>query len=146
MWFISEAISEDKAFYECEPPHDKTNKMAFAPSEDSDQPGHPPNLIRVFTVRSMGSWGPNVSSCGQRRLIRLGVQTGRTPRLICVFSGRSGHFVGFVMRRLMYILRVESESDCGSRGRWFDWPGHISFIKTDHAHFFTDRKRQLSDV
>ena len=25
-----------------EPPHDKTNKMTGAPSEDSDQPGHPP--------------------------------------------------------------------------------------------------------
>ena len=24
-----------------EPPHDKTNKLACAPSEDSDQPGHP---------------------------------------------------------------------------------------------------------
>ena len=24
-----------------EPPHDKTNKMACVPSEDSDQPGHP---------------------------------------------------------------------------------------------------------
>ena len=24
-----------------EPLHDKTNKMAYAPSEDSDQPGHP---------------------------------------------------------------------------------------------------------
>ena len=31
-----------------EPPHDKTNKMACAPSEDSDQPGHPPSLIRAF--------------------------------------------------------------------------------------------------
>ena len=38
-----------------EPPHDNTNKMACAPSEDSDQPGHPPSLIRVFTVHSMGS-------------------------------------------------------------------------------------------
>ena len=28
-----------------EPPHDKNNKMAYAPSEDSDQPGHPPSLI-----------------------------------------------------------------------------------------------------
>ena len=26
-----------------------------APSEDSDQPGHPPSLIRVFAVRLMGS-------------------------------------------------------------------------------------------
>ena len=34
---------------------DKTKKMACAPSEDSDQPGHLPSLIRVFTVRSMGS-------------------------------------------------------------------------------------------
>ena len=34
-----------------EPPHDKTNKMACAPSEDSDQLGHLPSLIRVFAVR-----------------------------------------------------------------------------------------------
>ena len=40
---------------EYEPPHDQTNKMAFAPSEDSDQPGHPPSLSRVFAVLSMGS-------------------------------------------------------------------------------------------
>ena len=38
-----------------EPLHDKTNKMACTPSEDSDQPGRPPSLIRVFTVRFMGS-------------------------------------------------------------------------------------------
>ena len=38
-----------------EPRHDKTNKMACAPSEDSDQPGHPPSLIRVFGVCSVGS-------------------------------------------------------------------------------------------
>ena len=34
-----------------EPPHDKTNKMTFAPSEDSDEPGHPPSLNRVFALR-----------------------------------------------------------------------------------------------
>ena len=45
-----------------EPPHDKTNKVTCAPSEDSDQsghppslPGHPPSLIRVVDVCSMGS-------------------------------------------------------------------------------------------
>ena len=36
--------------------HDKTNKMACAPSEDSDQPGHPPGLIRVFAVRMKKPW------------------------------------------------------------------------------------------
>ena len=48
-----------------EPHRNKTNKMAGAPSEDSDQPGHPPSLIRVFAVRLMGSEGPKLSSCGQ---------------------------------------------------------------------------------
>ena len=38
-----------------EPQHDKTNKMTCAPSEDWDQPGHPPSLIRVFLVRSLGN-------------------------------------------------------------------------------------------
>ena len=51
-----------------EPPHDKTNKMTCAPSKDSDQPRHMPNLIRVLAVRSMGSRGPKVSSYGQGRL------------------------------------------------------------------------------
>ena len=45
-----------------EPPHDKTNKMTFVPSE----PGHPLSLIRVFAVRSMGSLGPSFASGGQR--------------------------------------------------------------------------------
>ena len=49
-----------------EPPHDK--KMTCVPSEDSDQPGHPPSLIRVFAVHSMGSLGPNFATGGQRRL------------------------------------------------------------------------------
>ena len=31
----------------CEPPHDKSIRMAGAPSEDSDQPGHPPSLISL---------------------------------------------------------------------------------------------------
>ena len=35
--------------------HDKIYEMACAPSEDSDQPGHPPSLIRVFAVHTMGS-------------------------------------------------------------------------------------------
>ena len=33
-------------------------------------------------------------------------QTERMSRLICVFAGRNGHFVGFVMRRLMYTLQL----------------------------------------
>ena len=39
-----------------EPQHDKTNKMTCAPSEVSDQLGHPPSLIRVFAVRMRKYW------------------------------------------------------------------------------------------
>ena len=30
-----------------EPPHDKTNKITFVPSEDSNQPGHALSLISL---------------------------------------------------------------------------------------------------
>ena len=54
--FLKSPLSAWNIFYSIyEPPHDKTNKMICAPSEDSDQPGHPPRLIRVFAVRSMDS-------------------------------------------------------------------------------------------
>ena len=34
-----------------EPAHDKTNKITCGPSEDSDQSGHSPSLIKFFAVR-----------------------------------------------------------------------------------------------
>ena len=46
----------------------KTNRMTCAPFEESDRPGQPTCLIRVFAVRSIGSYGLKVPSCGQRRL------------------------------------------------------------------------------
>ena len=54
-----------------EPPRDKTNKMACAPSEDSDQPGHPPSLIRVFAVRMKKALVLSYPLSAQLRLIRL---------------------------------------------------------------------------
>ena len=51
-----------------EPPHDKTNKMACAPSEDSDQPGHLPSLIRVFAVRMKKAWVLSYPLSAQPRL------------------------------------------------------------------------------
>ena len=63
--------------------------MACAPSEDSDQPGHPPSLIRVFAVRMKKDWDLSYPLSAQRM-----------PRLIRGFAGRTCHFVGFVTRRL----------------------------------------------
>ena len=45
-------------FLTFEQDHDKSNKMNCEASEDSDQSGHPPSLIRVFAVRSVGSGCP----------------------------------------------------------------------------------------
>ena len=42
------------------------------PSEDSDQPGHPPGLINVFVVRMKKAWVLSYPLSAQRRLIRLG--------------------------------------------------------------------------
>ena len=82
-----------------EPLHVETNKMTFAPSDDSDQPGHAPSLIKVFAVRmkehSVLSYP--LSACENSD------QTVRMPRLIWVIGGRTDHFVGFVMRRLIHF-------------------------------------------
>ena len=48
--------------------HEKTNKMACAQSEDSDQSGHPPSLIRLYAVRLNVLSYPKST---QRKLIRL---------------------------------------------------------------------------
>ena len=72
--------------------------MTCAPNEDSDQPGYPPSLIRVFAVEPMGGQEPKASSYGQQRPY----QTGRIPKLIRVFAGGTEHFVGFVVLWLIY--------------------------------------------
>ena len=51
-----------------EPPHDKTNKMACPPSEDSDQLEHSPSLIRVFAVRTKKAWIISYPLSAQQRL------------------------------------------------------------------------------
>ena len=92
-----EIISANKIIYE--PPHDKTNKMACAPSEDSDQPGHPPRLIRVFVVRLKEAWVLSYPLSAQRRLWSDWADAQADLSLRWAYS----HFVGFVMRRLNYI-------------------------------------------
>ena len=47
--------------------HEKTNKMTCAPSQDSDQPGHPLSLIRVFAVRNKKPCVPSIPLSAQRR-------------------------------------------------------------------------------
>ena len=90
-------------------PNDKTNKMTCAPSEDTDQPGHPLSLISLRCPHKE-ALGPHLLiMCTGTTLIRLGGCPGWSdpPRLIWVFVGHTGHFVGFVMWWLCYInLRI----------------------------------------
>ena len=51
-----------------EPLHDKTNKIARAPIKDSDQPGHPPSLIRAIAVRMKKAWVLSYPLNAQRKL------------------------------------------------------------------------------
>ena len=51
-----------------EPAHDKTYKMACAPSEDSDHPGHPPSLIRISAVAMKKAWVLSYPLSAQQRL------------------------------------------------------------------------------
>ena len=46
--------------------------MTFSSSEYSDQPGHPPRMIRDFAVRMKKPWLLSYCLNAQRRLIRLG--------------------------------------------------------------------------
>ena len=69
-----------------------TNKMTYAPSEDSYQPGKSPSLrcavngwLRTQTVFR---WTAKTRQIGHKR------------RLILVFAGRTGYFVCFVVLRL----------------------------------------------
>ena len=83
-----------------EPPHVETNKMIVCPAKTQISLGFRPvwSESRLSTWRHLGSlatqWAHSEDSD----------QTGRMPRLIWVFAGRTDHIVGFVVRRLISYL------------------------------------------
>ena len=80
------------------PPSDKTNETACASSEDSDQPGHPPSLIRVFSVCVKKAWVLSYSLSTQWRLWSDWADVQTDLSLCWAHS----HFIGFVTRRLIW--------------------------------------------
>ena len=88
----------------------KPNKVACAPSKDSDEPGHPPSLIwRVFAVRmkkhslakkaSFSGWVLSYLLSTQRRVWSDWADAQADLSLCWVHS----YFVGFVMKRLKLL-------------------------------------------
>ena len=68
------------------------------PSEDSDQPGHAPSLIRVFAVRMKKAWVLGYPLSAQQRLIRLGgcpswSESSLGAKSLCWFCHVAAHLV-----------------------------------------------------
>ena len=101
-----------------------------ASSQDSDKPGHPPSLIRVFVVRMKKAWVLSYPVSAQRRLrsdwadakVDLSLRWAHT------------HFVGFVMRRLTCRLTGITI--------WMQIRAH--FVNNPRFHFFFISRSALS--
>ena len=91
--------------------------MACAPSEDSDQPGHPPSLIRIFAVRMKKAWALSFPLSAQRR---------RWPD--CLISLRCPQLKKAWV--LSYPLNAQ-------RRRWSDWADAQAdlSLRWAHSHF-----------
>ena len=76
----------------------QTNKMACAPSEDSDQPGYSPSLIRVFTVRMKKAWDLT------ERTVESSDQSGQ--RSFCWFSHEAAHILQTYINFAFIIIQV----------------------------------------
>ena len=102
---VNDHCCRTDAYFTCsrllihEPRHEKKQKQnECAPSEDTDQPGHPPSLIRVFAVRIKKAWVLSYP------LSEDSDQTGRMPRLIWGFAGRTVTLLVLSCRGSMYVL------------------------------------------
>ena len=82
------------------------------PSKDSDQPGHPPSLIRVFAVhmkKAFWSLAPNKVHSEDS------YQTGKMPRLIWVFAVRT-----------VTLLVLSCCSSNTFKGYWHSWESNLN--------------------
>ena len=64
-----------------------------APSEDSDQPGHPPSLIRVFAVRMKNPWVLSYTLSAKRRLWSDWAESSLGAHSFCWFCHVVAHFI-----------------------------------------------------
>ena len=78
----------------------ENQQCGCAPSADSDQPGHPPSLIRVYAVRMKVTWTLNYRLSAKRRVWSAWVDAQADLTLRWAYN----HFVGFLLSRLNYDL------------------------------------------
>ena len=116
----------------------KSNKMACEHSEDSDQPGHPPSLIRVFAVCMKKAWVLSYPLSTQQRLWSDWADAQADMSLRWAHS----HFVGFVMRRLI-LLWIFFQNHMTGRGSSIGsasaWHASGPRVRSPHpAHSFLE--------
>ena len=85
----------------------QNQQSGCAPSEDSDQPGHPPSLIRVFAARMKKAWVLSYPLSSQSRLWSDWADAQADLSLRWAHS----HFVGFDMRWLIYTSFMPRSCD-----------------------------------
>ena len=99
-WFCPAVAQIIKKQWQCK--HlscDMTKPTKCAPSEDSDQPRHPPSLIRVFAVSMKKHWALSYPLSAQQRLWSDRVEA----QADLSFRWAHTHFVGFVMSWLILL-------------------------------------------
>ena len=118
-----------------------------APSENSDQPGYPPSLIRVFAVRMKKAWVRRYPLSAQQRLWSDWADAQADLSLHWAHI----HFAGFVMSRLkstspivalvlviaLYWLLKNSSQTFLLMDRIF-WFLHFKFTASARRLFFLD--------
>ena len=92
------------------PSHDKTNQMACAPSEYSNQPGHPPSLISLYSALSEKLKTQAFFKRTGKTLIRLGGCPGWSESLLSAHA----------------ILLVLSWGGPNHDSAW--WACHVTFV------------------
>ena len=82
------------------PPHDKTNNMTMHPAKTQISLGIHPVWSETSLCTQWVAKDPSFLHLDSED----SDQTGRMPRLIWVFAGRTCHCVGFVMSRLISVF------------------------------------------
>ena len=94
--------------------YDKSNKVACAPSQDSDLPRHLPRLIIVFAVCMKKAWVLSYPLSAQRRLIRLGRCPGWSE---CLLGARHLLVLSWCGSNKRLFSKVLHKNICGLRKR-----------------------------
>ena len=89
-----------------------------------------PSIRPVWSESSLSAWRNLGTLAIQWVHSEDSDQTGQIPRLIWVFTGRIGHFIGFVVQRLKsYLLDYCRETDQVGIWWWFRDNQHMSQLK-----------------